>query len=126
MSQRPERDKTRDKTRALRRAAGALLWLGLAGPAAAQTAPAAQPSPEAQRLYLRSLAASCAHCHGTDGRAVAGEALVPLAGRSREDLLTQLMAFRTGDRKATIMHQITRGYSEAQLEMLAAYFAAQK
>jgi cytochrome c553 len=126
MSQRPGQDKTRDKTKALRRAAGAGLLLALAGPAAAQTGQAAAPSPEAQRLYLRSLAATCAHCHGTDGRAVQGEALVALAGRPREDLLTQLMAFRTGDRKATIMHQITRGYSEVQLEMLAAYFAAQK
>ncbi|MCA0239867.1 MAG: cytochrome C [Proteobacteria bacterium] len=123
-----ERDETSTRRRAA--AAGALLLLALAGPVAAQTAPAAAaaaaPSPEAQRLYLRSLAATCAHCHGTDGRAVQGEALVALAGRPREDLLTQLMAFRTGDRKATIMHQITRGYSEVQLEMLAAYFAAQK
>lgn len=83
-------------------------------------------SPEAQRLYLRSLAATCAQCHGTEGRAVQGEAMIRLAGQPREYLLTQLMAFRTGDRKATIMHQITRGYSEAQLEALAAYFAAQR
>ncbi|MFT3820629.1 MAG: cytochrome C [Rubrivivax sp.] len=122
MSQRHERH----ETRTLRRAAGALLLLGLAGPAVAQTAQAGAASPEAQRLYLRSLAATCAHCHGTDGRAVEGEALIALAGRPRDYLLTQLMAFRTGDRKATIMHQITRGYSEVQLEMLAAYFAAQK
>jgi cytochrome subunit of sulfide dehydrogenase len=96
----------------------------LISPAGAQTPPAA--SPEAQRLYTRSLAATCAHCHGTDGRAVEGEALIALAGRPRDYLMTQLMAFRTGDRKATIMHQITRGYSELQLEQLAAYFAAQK
>jgi cytochrome c553 len=83
-------------------------------------------TPEAQRLYLRSLAATCAHCHGTDGRAVEGEALIRLAGLPRDYLLTQLLAFRTGDRKATIMHQITRGYSEDQLEVLSAYFAGLK
>jgi sulfide dehydrogenase cytochrome subunit len=93
----------------------------LATAAAAQTA-----SPAAQRLYLRSLAATCSHCHGTEGRAVAGEALVRLAGLPKDYLLTQLLAFRTGDRKATIMHQITRGYSEEQLEAVAAYFAAQQ
>ncbi|MCC7151217.1 MAG: cytochrome C [Rubrivivax sp.] len=82
--------------------------------------------PQAERLYMRSLAATCAQCHGTDGHAVPGEAMIRLAGQPREYLLTQLMAFRTGDRKATIMHQITRGYSEEQLESLAAYFAAQK
>jgi cytochrome subunit of sulfide dehydrogenase len=107
------------------RASGRLaLLLAFATPACAQTA--AAPSPEAQRLYMRSLAATCAHCHGTEGRAVEGEALIPLVGRPRDYLLTQLMAFRTGDRKATIMHQITRGYSELQLEQLAAYFSALK
>lgn len=109
-------------TRTISRAvlAAALGWA--AALAQAQTA----PSPEAQRLYMRSLAATCAHCHGTEGRAVEGEALIRLAGLPRDYLLTQLLAFRTGDRKATIMHQITRGYSEQQLESLAAYFAALK
>jgi cytochrome subunit of sulfide dehydrogenase len=102
------------------------LALAFTWTAAAQTATAPVPSPEAQRLYMRSLAATCAHCHGTDGRAVEGEALIRLAGQPRDYLLTQLMAFRTGDRKATIMHQITRGYSEQQLEQLAAYFAGLK
>lgn len=100
------------------------LLLACTAPAWAQTA--APASPQAQRLYMRSLAATCAHCHGTDGRAVEGEALIPLAGRPRDYLLTQLMAFRTGDRKATIMHQITRGYSELQLEQLAGYFSTLK
>ena len=81
---------------------------------------------DAQRLRTRALAATCAHCHGTDGRAVEGEAMVRLAGLPAEYTLTQLLAFRTGDRKATIMHQITRGYSEQQLEEVAEYFAAQK
>ncbi len=83
-------------------------------------------SQQSQRLRTRALAATCAQCHGTDGRAVEGEALIRLAGLPREHLLTQLLAFRTGDRKATIMHQITRGYSEEQLETLATYFAAAK
>lgn len=101
----------------------ALVLAGVA-PTWAQT-PAKVP-PEADRIYIRSLAATCAHCHGTDGRAVEGEALIKLAGLNRDYILTQLLAFRTGDRKATIMHQITRGYSEEQLEKLATYFAAVK
>ena len=79
-----------------------------------------------QSLRLRSLAATCAQCHGTDGRAVEGEAMVRLAGLPQDYLLSQLMAFRSGERKATIMHQITKGYSQEQLEALAKYFAAQK
>lgn len=35
-------------------------------------------------------------------------------------------AFKTGIRPATVMHQISKGYSDAQIELLAAYFAAQK
>jgi cytochrome subunit of sulfide dehydrogenase len=81
---------------------------------------------DAQRLRTRALAATCAQCHGTDGRAVEGQALVRLAGMPQDYLVNQLMAFRNGQRPATIMHQITRGYSQEQLETVAAYFAAQK
>ena len=100
-------------------ALAALLLQGFAAAAHAQSA-------DAQRLRSRALAATCAACHGTDGRAVEGEALARLAGRPADDTLTQLLAFRTGQRPATIMHQITRGYSQEQLEAVARYFAAQR
>ena len=35
-------------------------------------------------------------------------------------------AFKNGAREATVMHQIARGYSAAQIEQIAAYFAARK
>ncbi|MEY2653408.1 MAG: hypothetical protein RLZZ524_435, partial [Pseudomonadota bacterium] len=38
----------------------------------------------------------------------------------------QLMAFRSGQRPATIMHQITKGYSQEQLEAVSKYFGSQK
>ena len=79
---------------------------------------------DAQTLRTRSLAATCAHCHGTDGQAVQGEALVRLADLPEDYILTQLTAFRTGQRPATIMHQITKGYSQEQLETLAKYFGS--
>ena len=88
--------------------------------------PAAAWSADPQRLRTRALAATCAQCHGTDGRAVEGQSLVRLAGRPKDDTLTQLLAFRTGQRPATVMHQITRGYSPEQLDTVATYFAAQK
>lgn len=94
------------------------LGLALAGTAALAKDP--------QRLRTRALAATCAQCHGTDGHAVEGEALVRLAGLPKDYLFNQLLAFRTGQRPATIMHQITRGYSQEQLEEVAGYFAAQK
>ncbi|MES2685801.1 MAG: c-type cytochrome [Pseudomonadota bacterium] len=85
----------------------------------AQTAPA-------QALYNRSLAATCANCHGTDGRAVQGSSVLPLAGMDKNYLATQMKAFKAGTRPATVMHQISKGYSDAQIDILASYFAAQK
>jgi cytochrome subunit of sulfide dehydrogenase len=71
------------------------------------------------------LAAPCAVCHGTDGRAATND-LVPLAGLPREHIAGQLRAFRDGQRPATVMHQIAKGYSDAQIDALAAWFASQK
>lgn len=70
----------------------------------------------------RDLAATCANCHGTDGRSLGG--LESLAGEPADRLLKQVLAFRSGDKPATIMHQITKGYTEEQLELIAKYFAA--
>ena len=79
----------------------------------------------AQDTASRNLAASCAICHGTEGRAVTRD-VVPLAGLPREHIVTQMKAFRDGARPATVMHQIAKGYSDAQIDALAAWFAAQK
>lgn len=72
----------------------------------------------------RNLAATCANCHGTDGRSVGG--MARLAGEPKESLLRKLRGFRTGERPATIMPQIVRGYTDEQLTLIAAYFAAQR
>jgi cytochrome subunit of sulfide dehydrogenase len=81
-------------------------------------------SAAAQDYQARSWAASCASCHGTNGRS-AGD--VPsIAGRSKSDLLPILKEFKEGKRKtATIMHQYATGYSDAQLERIAEYFSQQ-
>ncbi|MBK6005359.1 c-type cytochrome [Ramlibacter ginsenosidimutans] len=84
---------------------------------------AAQDAPQA--LYARALAANCAACHGTDGHPMPGTHLPALAGKSRQLLLQRLHAFRDGSRPATVMQQIAKGYSHAQLAELASYFAAQ-
>ena len=72
----------------------------------------------------RNLAASCANCHNTNGRSVAGMAAI--AGQPKELLAKALRDFKEGTRPATIMHQLTKGYTDEQLELIAAYFAAQK
>ena len=79
----------------------------------------------AQDLQGRNLAAGCAICHGTEGHAVTRD-VVSLAGQSRDHLARQLRDFRDGKRPATVMHQIAKGYSDPQIDALAAWFAAQK
>ena len=89
--------------------------------AASACAAAAQ---DAKTLHLKALAATCANCHGTAGRAVEGSAVPGLAGMPAAYLIEQMEAFKSGARQATVMHQLAKGYSEAQIEQLAGYFAA--
>ncbi|MBS0447844.1 MAG: c-type cytochrome [Proteobacteria bacterium] len=75
-------------------------------------------------LRLRSLAATCAGCHGTDGRAAADATLPALAGMDAAVLAERMRAFKAGTRPGTVMPQIAKGYSDAQIAALAGYFAA--
>jgi cytochrome subunit of sulfide dehydrogenase len=72
----------------------------------------------------RSLAATCANCHGTHGRP-RGQVMAPLAGMKAELMLELLADYRSGRQAGTVMPQIVKGYSEEQLRLVAAYFAAQ-
>ncbi|HTS23050.1 MAG TPA: c-type cytochrome [Casimicrobiaceae bacterium] len=72
----------------------------------------------------RDVAATCAACHGTDGRSRGG---VPaLAGRDKDELVRAMRDFRDGRRASTIMQQLAKGYSDSEIEAAAAYFAARK
>ena len=96
-----------------------LLALALVLPWAAQ-------AQDKEALYARSLAATCANCHGTNGKSVDGASVPGLAGLGKEYLAAQMLAFKAGTRTATVMHQIAKGYNDAQIQQLAAYFAEQK
>ncbi|WP_343732628.1 c-type cytochrome [Duganella sp.] len=96
-----------------------LIALGLL--AACSAAAAELPAiPPAARL-----AATCAACHGTAGQ-TQGSTLPALAGQPQQALSASLLALKTGKRGSTIMNQIAKGYTDEQIEQLAAYFAAQK
>ncbi len=84
---------------------------------------AALPVRAQDALLARSLAATCANCHGTDGRA-RGEMKV-LAGMPAEKLVASLTDFRSGAMPSTIMQQIAKGYTEQQIRLMAAYFERQ-
>jgi cytochrome c553 len=80
----------------------------------------------AQDAAGRDLAAPCAICHGTQGRPGPQAPLIALAALPRDHIASQMRAFREGKRPATVMHQIAKGYSDAQIDAIAAWYAAQK
>lgn len=86
------------------------------------TASLSQAQGEGDALLARSLAATCANCHGTAG--VAKGEMKSLAGRKDEEILKLLAEFRSGARAATVMDQIAKGYTEEQLRLIARHFAA--
>jgi cytochrome c553 len=94
--------------------------LATAVPAATAQGPAPDPT------LGRNLAATCANCHGTDGRGAPGSAVPGLAGRNKEEIVRLMNEFRDGKRQATIMHQLAKGYTAEQVDALAAYFAARR
>ncbi len=78
-----------------------------------------------QELATNGMAATCANCHGTFGKSIQDGALPSLAGMKNDYFIEQMQAFKSGARKATIMHQLAKGYNDQQIKDLAAYFAAQ-
>lgn len=80
----------------------------------------AQPTPD---LQARAWAASCAACHGTDGKS--NSAIPAIAGQDKAVLLQKLLAYKQGTLPATVMHQHAKGYTDAELERLAAHFSRQ-
>jgi cytochrome subunit of sulfide dehydrogenase len=94
----------------------AAVLAALAAGAAAAQAPNPDPG--------RNLAATCANCHGTNGASAGGTA--SLAGWNRDDMIAKLKAFKAGTTPGTVMPQLAKGYTDAQIELIAAWFAAQK
>ena len=75
-------------------------------------------------VHIRTLAASCAACHGTQGNSAGG--LPSLAGLDQKYFITQMQLFASGERKATVMHHHAKGLKAEEIEQLAVYFSAQK
>ncbi len=92
----------------------AVALIAAAGAAHAQTDP----------LQVRSWAAACANCHGTNGQAQPGNE--PLAGANKDEMLKKLKDFKSGAKPGTIMPQLAKGYTDEQLADITAWFSAQK
>jgi len=106
------------------------LALAAAGGALAQQAappppPPAFAAPNLSESGVRAMAANCAACHGTGGRASPGSSVPGLAGRGEAEIAQAMAQFKSGQRSATLMHQIAKGYSDAEIAAIAGYFSKQ-
>lgn len=93
----------------------ALAVCALAISAAAQ---AASPSAE-------MLANACAGCHGTNG-ASAGPSMPSLAGQSKVFFVDAMKKFKSGEREASVMGRLAKGYTDEQIVVMADFFSKQK
>ncbi len=72
----------------------------------------------------RFMAANCSYCHGPDGKSRG--AIPTLAGMETGYFMEQMKAFRDGSRPATVMKKHASGYTDAEFEAMAKYFASIK
>ena len=103
--------------------AAALLAASL--PSASQQPAPAFAEPNLTANGVRDMGASCAACHGTGGRPARDSAVPALAGRPRDEIVQAMAQFKDGKRPATVMHQIAKGYSDAEIAAIAEYFSKQ-
>ncbi len=69
-------------------------------------------------------AASCSGCHATATRVASP---VPrLIGLDQAQIVKAMQDFRAGTRAGTVMDRIAKGFTDAEIQAIAAYWAAQK
>lgn len=77
----------------------------------------------AEDLNARNWAATCTGCHGTNGHSAGG--IPSIAGLDKAYIVNVMREYKAGTRAATVMHQHAKGYTDGQIERIAAFFAAQ-
>jgi cytochrome subunit of sulfide dehydrogenase len=80
--------------------------------AAGALAPAAAQNANPQLLTI-----SCAGCHGPSGHSPS--TMPSIYGRTAESIAETLRAFRDGNRPATVMNRIAKGYTDAEIDAVA-------
>jgi cytochrome c553 len=69
-------------------------------------------------------AVACSGCHATSPHVTTP---VPrLVGRDRAEIVRAMQEFRTGARAGTVMDRIARGFTDAEIQAIAAWYAAQR
>ncbi|MGB9365787.1 MAG: hypothetical protein WCE79_07230, partial [Xanthobacteraceae bacterium] len=69
-------------------------------------------------------AASCSGCHAASANVQTP--VPPLNGRPASETVSQMAAFKSGERKGTIMDRIAKGFTEDETHAIAAWYEQQK
>jgi cytochrome c553 len=69
-------------------------------------------------------AASCSGCHPRNPKVQTP--VPPLAGRKADDIVAAMQAFRAGQKPATVMDRIAKGFSDAETRAIADWLGAQQ
>lgn len=77
----------------------------------------AQAAPSAVLLSV-----VCGGCHGTLGVS-AGLSMPSLAGQSKQYFIAAMKQYRSGERPSTVMGRLAKGYSDAEIEAMASFYA---
>ena len=72
-----------------------------------------------------AMAATCAGCHGTDGKLATVE-MMPLAGMAETEFVRAMQDFRSGKRQSTLMGHVAKGFTDSEVRAMARYFASVK
>jgi cytochrome c553 len=69
-------------------------------------------------------AASCTGCHPASTRVTSP--VLRLAGLDRAAIVKAMQDFRSGARPGTVMDRIAKGFTDAEIQAIAAWYAAQR
>ena len=69
-------------------------------------------------------AVACSGCHPTSSRVTSP--VGRLAGLDRAAIVRAMQEFRTGQRAGTVMDRIAKGFTDDEIQAIAAWYAAQK
>ena len=69
-------------------------------------------------------AVSCSGCHPSSAQVASP--IPRLAGRDKAELAKAMLDFRSGARAGTVMDRIAKGFTDDEIQALAAWYAAQQ
>ena len=97
--------------------AAAIAFVAIAAVAVTAAGPAAWAEPPAG-------AASCTGCHPSSPRVTTP--VLRLAGMDRSSIVRAMQDFRSGKRTGTVMDRIAKGFTDDEIQAIAAWYAGQR